>query len=652
MSEKHFYYHSNYNYYNEFDFERVRSVLLDFQNEEIEPELVDIIELNNICNFIKNFGKETTELTEFELDNLARNLKKSIGIFISSCKLEDFSNEYFNLPGIYKDNFWTLLLQYDVLKKISIDEFRSFINQHNMNIRTVLRHKTIGKRFDSVIKGSLLKDARNFEVFVDKFESKPENSSVAYNFDFTDVELNDWARRYCMLPDANLSYLEAISKWGKHNSKKLDSKIILLAQHKYREGLEKVFPDKKGASFLSMGVSFESGLGKDFEFTESSNSSEYLIKFNRDWLNSEQDGRTILKNFVYFFGFFNSVGQFSIPASPYSSNDSLTDLITRTSVFDYANSSIFKYTKTWFYLIFLAYFDYLTKEGIDLESIFEEFYNNFIENDYFAQGFFFNPSNSDNKFYDRCKLIIPEMDSILRQFTLFSKNKKIDMELFEISSGDVDYNEIPSLSKKKFVYFSSQKQIETCHLLFSTNSIMVFPNSKNVSSNFFELILSGVTRNDFNQFQLSKIDELISQNILNVGVNQNLYFTNLNEIHLYHLIWQRGYISTMNLSEDQRQIIQVGVDSGKLKYEGTLFSREDMKYISYILDDKKYNDSLKIRNKITHGSYSKKKDKEYKNFYLNLLGIVLLYTFRIDEELDWYSRTHKKSEKRESNAHE
>lgn len=648
MSEKYFYYHSNYNYYNEFDFERIRSVLLNFQNEEIEPELVDIIELNSICNFIKNFGKETTELTEFELDNLPRNLKKRIGIFISNRKLEDFSNDYFNLPGIYKDNFWTLLLQYDVLKKVSVDEFRSFINQHNMNIRTVLRHKTIGKYFDSVIKGSLLKDARNFEVFVDKFESKPENSSVAYNFDFTDVELNDWARRYCMLPDANLSYLEAISKWGKHNLKELDPSIILLAQHKYREGLEKVFPDKKGASILSMGISFDSGLEKDFEFTESSNHSEYLIKFNRDWLNSEQDGRTILKNFVYFFGFFNSVGQFSIPASPYS----LTDLITRTSVFNYANSSIFKYTKTWSDLIFLAYFDYLTKEGIDLESIFEEFYNSFIENDYFVQGFFFNPSNSDNNFYDRCKLIIPEMDSILRQFTLFSKNKNIDMELFEISSGDVDYNEIPSLSKKKFVYFSSQEQIETSHLLFSTNSIMVFPNSKNSSSTFFELILSGVTRNDFNQFQMSKIDELISRNILNVGVNQTLYFTNLNEIHLYRLIWQKGYISTMNLSEDQSQIIQVGVDSGKLKYEGTLFSSEDMKYISYLLDDKKYNDSLKIRNKITHGSYSKKKDKEYKNFYLNLLGIVLLYTFRIDEELDWYSRTHKKSEKRESNTHE
>ena len=66
----------------------------------------------------------------------------------------------------------------------------------------------------------------------------------------------------------------------------------------------------------------------------------------------------------------------------------MTDLITRTSVFDYANFSIFKYTKTLFDLIFLAYFDYLTKEGIDLESIFGEFYNSFIENDYFVQGFF------------------------------------------------------------------------------------------------------------------------------------------------------------------------------------------------------------------------------------------------------------------------
>lgn len=54
---------------------------------------------------------------------------------------------------------------------------------------------------------------------------------------------------------------------------------------------------------------------------------------------------------------------------------------------------------------------------------------------------------------------------------------------------------------------------------------------------------------------------------------------------------------------------------------------------------------LKIRNKITHGVYSKKNDKDYKNYYLSLLGVFLLYTYRIDEELDWYSRQQKKNEK-------
>lgn len=162
---------------------------------------------------------------------------------------------------------------------------------------------------------------------------------------------------------------------------------------------------------------------------------------------------------------------------------------------------------------------------------------------------------------------------------------------------------------------------------------------------FFELVQHGVTLNDFNKFQVSRIEKIISENVLKVGVGQNLYFTNLTEIKIFLLIWQRGYVSTMNLPESLNQIIQEGVDSGKLRYEGLLFSKEDMNYISYILDDQKYNDSLKIRNKLTHGSYAKKKDKEYKTFYLNLLGIVLLYTYRIDEELDWYSRKNKLTSK-------
>lgn len=644
MDEKRFCYHSEYTYYLKDDFERIQSIIIQVKNDKFGSDLVDIIELDNICSFIEKFG-EAAKLTELELNDFYQDLKNRVVIFVSQRKLDSFSNEYSILPSIYKDCFWSLMLKLGVLKKVSSDEFCSFIKHQNVNMRTILHHKAISKQFNLGIKGLLLKDTRYFEIFVDKYEDSGNNHRIDFNFDFKGIELNGWARRYCMLPDANLSYLEAISKWGKHNLKKLDPEIILLAKHKYNDGLEKIFADKKGAHIVSMGVSFESGLEKDYEFKGLNSQSENLIKFNRDWLDTEQDGRTILKNFIYFFGFFNSVGQFTISASPYSNLDSFMDLFTRSSRLDYANSILFRYTKELFDLIFLAYFDYLTKEGKDLESVFGDYYNVFIENDYCIQGFFFNTSSIDHKFYDRCKILIPEMDSILRQFSFFAKNKEIDMELFELSSGDVNYKEIPSLSKKKFVYFDSQKQIELCNLLFSTNSFLLLQKSKNNCSNFFELVQHGVTLNDFNKFQVSRIEKIISENVLKVGVGQNLYFTNLTEIKIFLLIWQRGYVSTMNLPESLNQIIQEGVDSGKLRYEGLLFSKEDMNYISYILDDQKYNDSLKIRNKLTHGSYAKKKDKEYKTFYLNLLGIVLLYTYRIDEELDWYSRKNKLTSK-------
>ncbi|MGX4593623.1 hypothetical protein JNUCC76_06750 [Leuconostoc sp. JNUCC 76] len=637
MDAKRFCYHSEYTYYLKDDFERIQSIIIQVKNDKFGSELVDIIELDNICSFIEKF-KEAAKLTELELNNFYQDLKNRIVIFVSQRKLDSFSDEYSILPSIYKDCFWSLMLKLGVLKKVSSDEFCSFIKHQNVSMRTILHYKAISKKFNLGIKGLLLKDPKHFEIFVDKYEEIGNKVRIEFNFDFTNVELNEWARRYCMLPNANLSYLEAISKWGKHNLKKLDPEIILLAKHKYNDGLEKIFADKKGAHIFSMGVSFESGLEKDYEFKSLNSQSENFIKFNRDWLDTEQDGRTILKNFIYFFGFFNSVGQFTISASPYFSMDSFMDLFNRSSRFDYDNSIIFKYTKELFDLIFLAYFDYLDKNGNDLESVFGDFYNIFIERDYCIRGFFFNVSSKDYKFYDRCKLVIPEMDSILRQFVFFVKDKEINMELFELSSGDVNYNEIPSLSKKKFVYFNSQNQIDLCNLLFSTNSFLIRQNSKNNYSNFFELVRNGVTLNDFDEFQVYKIEKIISENILQLGVGQNLYFTNLNEIEIFQLIWQRGYISTMNLSESLNQTIQAGVDSGKLKYEGLLFSKEDMNYISYILDDQKYNDSLKIRNKLTHGSYSKKKDKEYKIFYLNLLGIVLLYTYRIDEELDWYAR--------------
>lgn len=83
------------------------------------------------------------------------------------------------------------------------------------------------------------------------------------------------------------------------------------------------------------------------------------------------------------------------------------------------------------------------------------------------------------------------------------------------------------------------------------------------------------------------------------------------------------------------KLIEAEVNKGNLKYGNTLFSEQESNYISFIMDNKKYSNGLSIRNKITHGSFSKKKPYQYKEYYLELLMIQILYTLKINEEITY-----------------
>lgn len=67
----------------------------------------------------------------------------------------------------------------------------------------------------------------------------------------------------------------------------------------------------------------------------------------------------------------------------------------------------------------------------------------------------------------------------------------------------------------------------------------------------------------------------------------------------------------------------------------TLFSKDEVSYLNYCLNDKEYNNSLGIRNKYAHGSANTIDNEELMQNYMILLQIILLTIARIDEEFIW-----------------
>ena len=257
-------------------------------------------------------------------------------------------------------------------------------------------------------------------------------------------------------------------------------------------------------------------------------------------------------------------------------------------------------------------------------------------------GFRFHASNQDSSFYERGKCIISEMDGILDQYELFYKTGKIDPELLEIKSSIPSYATLKSFNEKKFIKLNNTSNNSALFsALFSDQSPLSFISSKKEHKTFFKHIKEGVKISDFDEYQIKQISILIEKNLIKLS-NDVIEFTNFREINILYELWKSGTYCLYYKDELTLNIVENLCERGYCEYSNKLFSELEASYLSYILDDKKYGNGLKIRNKFSHGKFSYKSEEEHQKNYLELLQIVIFYVIRINDELEFYKSKQSK----------
>jgi hypothetical protein len=71
---------------------------------------------------------------------------------------------------------------------------------------------------------------------------------------------------------------------------------------------------------------------------------------------------------------------------------------------------------------------------------------------------------------------------------------------------------------------------------------------------------------------------------------------------------------------------------GLVKFDSTLFSKQEIDYLNYHLNKKGFTNGLDIRNKYLHGSNSGS-EKGHKNEYYILLRLIILVLLKIVDDL-------------------
>lgn len=557
-------------------------------------------------------------------------IRACIGSFFSQKKLVDLIKEYVQLTNGFKKSFIHLISEFDIIKQINAEEFSKFVDDSKIDIYWILLEKKISKKYQHVIKAKLLSEPRNFEYIIDVYISKREEIYLPKNL--MPQEIDTLARRYSELESSNLNYLEKIYKWPSNNELKLSNKVKLKAKKSYERQSDALF-DNSGSFSYKLQVSFKKDLLNDIEMDPASSSYDFKINFNKNWLEQELDYPTILNNYIYYFYLFHPLGQFNILDSPYR-REGLLDIMKGRNPDEYHETFTFNHKRSFMLLVFVAYFDFLSFNKVDLEDVFETYYKKLIVEDYIINGFYFSASTPTITYYERCKSLIPEIEGLLKQFELFREEGEIDEELLEMDAEPINYQKIKSHCSKKYIYFNSEEVISFCNLIFDTQSSLAEQGTSNAILTFYDRVKKGLYSRDIESYNKDLLDNLESKGVIGVGVTGQVFFRDIDIIDVFKNVWEFGYMSTLQI-EGIHELVEKEIINGNLRYGDTLFSEQEIDYISYILDSKRFSNGLRIRNSIVHGGLSRKKEGEYKKYYMELLIILLLYTFKINEELDY-----------------
>lgn len=127
---------------------------------------------------------------------------------------------------------------------------------------------------------------------------------------------------------------------------------------------------------------------------------------------------------------------------------------------------------------------------------------------------------------------------------------------------------------------------------------------------------------------IKKIDSLLSKKYIQVSYEKIPVTQDF--IDIRNLFRSHSYV--LRDIFDERVIEQMESIDSCISYS-TLFSQDEIDFLNYCLNNKKFNNSLAIRNKYLHGSTIYFKSEQHKENYLLLIKIFIIIYARINEEL-------------------
>lgn len=130
----------------------------------------------------------------------------------------------------YKEDFWEIFVDYQLIKKTTVPQFQDFIERNNVYIVLLLQEKPYATNTMCHLRKFTERAMKNFELF--RASMIPTRINVIMNFPiiFRMMRLTTGREDTANGRMQTSNYLLQLSLWSSHHQKKIDDRIILKAK--------------------------------------------------------------------------------------------------------------------------------------------------------------------------------------------------------------------------------------------------------------------------------------------------------------------------------------------------------------------------------------------------------------------------------------
>lgn len=623
-------YYSNDDLINGINLENAEKIIQLFDKNN-SFAINDLLELYNIQLYFKNNLRLPTWSDEQyqKYKTIVNGFSEVIKSFFLSIDNSNFTQIFTEINFQYTHNFWELFNKLNVFKKIDSSLISALLASKKYIFQEVLYNQELVSYYSKEIVEHFEKNPETAEIILSHYEeisfSEKKKIYIPKIFSFDKIET--LINRYISLSEPNLNYINLIVN---SQNLKLDYKTKFRASKKEREIAKSFFKENNGISYgVEIGISGKQSEPKTLKHDEVNN--RLIYTYSGNYLDNTRDFFSIFKNFTFLFEYANFQGCMNLVQRN-------CEMETMDRIFMRSKGEFLKYIKfNQKELLsngqFAIYKHYLKNNNVDIDDVISFVVIEILQKVYGIEKLKISLPSKETDFFEKVRILAPELEFLLKQYNAFIEDGEIDFELLRFNSSPIYFSKLKSKVDIKYVYPKGENIYRIKNGLFSTQSSLTYIDPfKNKYSHLYELLLKeNVTYDLFEGFQQREIDYLLEKKIIFFDINNCLRVDQIMSL-IFSLFHYQEVISFWHFPLEIRNILIEFEKQNEVIFENCLFTREEIRYLNYNLNKKEFSNGLDLRNKYIHGSNSESKDVQ-ENDYNVLLKILILILLKIEDDI-------------------